>query len=152
MAERQDPTRRSAARRRSAPRRPLALLDFAIAASAAVVPVMLGMLLLVSVVLPMDGASTLSRSGSDRYVSVRHVAALKTFEAAIVARGAQRRTPGDADELAAQVRLVHAVECLQRAAQRGQGVLEFVRDVGGEALHRIDALAQRPAHVRDGAG
>ena len=79
--------------------RPLALLDFAIAASAAVVPVMLGMLLLVSVVLPIDPASTLPRSNSDRYVSVRHVAALKTFEAAIVVRSAQSRTPRDAEAL-----------------------------------------------------
>jgi hypothetical protein len=80
-------------------RRPLALLDFAIAASAAVVPVMLGMLVLVAVIRPADPASPLLGSHSDRYASVRQVAALKTFETAIVVRDAAPRATLDADEL-----------------------------------------------------
>ncbi|MFL6665304.1 MAG: hypothetical protein ACJ8G7_24305, partial [Rhizobacter sp.] len=63
------------------------LLEFAIAASAAVVPVMLGMLLLVAVIRPADlDGTTAWRSGDDRYVSARHLAALKTFERAVVPR------------------------------------------------------------------
>ncbi|WP_280150585.1 hypothetical protein [Piscinibacter sp. XHJ-5] len=61
------------------------LLDFAIAASAAVLPMMLGILLLVAVVRPLDPPA----AQGDRYVSVRHVAALRTFEHAIVARPAR---------------------------------------------------------------
>ena len=34
-----------------------------------------------------------------------------------------------------------------RAAQRGQRVLQFVRDVGGEALDRVDAVVERLRHV-----
>src|SRR5947207_4445799 len=57
------------------------LLGFAIVASVAVVPVLLGVLLLVAVVRPMDNATP--RNG-DRHVSARALAALKTFEHAIV--------------------------------------------------------------------
>ena len=68
------------------------LLDFAITSSVVVLPVMLGMLLLVAVLRPMEPG--LRRMNSDRYVSVRQVAALKTFEQAIVARSAM--TDGEA--------------------------------------------------------
>ncbi|HEV8691143.1 MAG TPA: hypothetical protein VGQ91_12655 [Ideonella sp.] len=61
------------------------LLEFAIAASLAIVPVMLGMLLLVAVIRPADPDAQ-QRNASDRYRSVRQVAALKTFEEAVVAR------------------------------------------------------------------
>src|SRR2546426_9422719 len=61
------------------------LLEFAIAASAAVVPVLLLVLLVVGVVRPLDPAGPTVRNG-DRHVSVRQVAALKTFERAIVRR------------------------------------------------------------------
>jgi hypothetical protein len=71
--------------------RPRTLLDFAIAASVAVVPMMLGILLLVAVVRPLDPPA----AQGDRYVSVRHVAALKTFELAVVARDPGGH-PGDA--------------------------------------------------------
>jgi len=64
------------------------LLDFAIAASIAIVPIMLGMLLLVAVVRPVDPSAALGPGQGDRYVSVRQVAALKTFEHAVVRRGA----------------------------------------------------------------
>ena len=69
-----------------AERRALSLLDFAIAASLAVVPVLLGVRALVAVVRPADPDSLWRQGRSDRYVSVRHVAALKTFERAIVRR------------------------------------------------------------------
>ncbi|HEV7912594.1 MAG TPA: hypothetical protein VGP22_02410, partial [Albitalea sp.] len=69
-----------------ADRRSPSLLDFAIAASIAVVPILLGMLLLVAVIRPAQTAS--GTPGPDRYVSVRHVAALKTFEQAVVRRPA----------------------------------------------------------------
>ncbi|HYR01296.1 MAG TPA: hypothetical protein VET86_14725 [Casimicrobiaceae bacterium] len=62
------------------------LLDFAIAASAAVVPVLLLVLLAVGVLRPAD-STILARNG-DRHVSVRQVAALQTFEHAIVRRAA----------------------------------------------------------------
>jgi len=82
-----------------AERRQIALLDFAIAASLAVVPVLLGMLLLVAVIRPADPAAAARSAAADRYVSVRHVAALQTFEAAIVPRAAAAQTPRDAAEL-----------------------------------------------------
>ena len=59
------------------------LLDFAIGASAAVLPVMLGMLLLVAVIRPHEQAQASAPVFGDRYVSVRHLAALKTFETAV---------------------------------------------------------------------
>ena len=62
------------------------LLDFAIAASLAIVPIMLGIVLLVAVVRPSDPGAASWRGPADSYVSVRHVAALKTFEAAIRTR------------------------------------------------------------------
>ena len=72
------------------------LLDFAIAASLAVVPVMLGVVWLVAVVRPADPQSVQRLAGSDRYASVRHVAALKTFEQAIVTRSdAAMPTPAE---------------------------------------------------------
>lgn len=61
------------------------LLDFAIAASLAVLPIMLGVVWLVAVVRPTDPDAALHRT-ADRYLSLRHLAALKTFEHAIVAR------------------------------------------------------------------
>ena len=71
-----------------AERRRLSLLECAIAASAAVVPVLLGVIALVAVVRPADPESVDRQGRSDRYVSVRRVAALQTFERAIVRREA----------------------------------------------------------------
>jgi hypothetical protein len=65
-------------------RRPLTLLQLAIAATAAVVPVLLGVLLAVASARRGDDAEP--ARVSERHVSVRHVAALKTFESAIVRR------------------------------------------------------------------
>jgi len=64
-------------------RRRITLLGFSIAASAAVVPVLLGVLLLVAFIRPMESESPAARNG-DRHVSARLLAALKTFERAIV--------------------------------------------------------------------
>ena len=36
---------------------------------------------------------------------------------------------------------------LDRAAQRGQRVLQLVRDVGGKAFDRLDAVVERIGHV-----
>jgi hypothetical protein len=71
-----------------AERRKLSLLDCAIAASAAIVPVLLGVITLVAVVRPADPDGLDRQGRDDRYVSVRRVAALKTFERAIVRRAA----------------------------------------------------------------
>lgn len=80
-------------------RRSPSLLQFAIAASLAVVPVMLGVLLMVGVIRPGDTDSAPWRAPSDRYVSVRHIAALKTFEPAIVRREGMAQAPSAADVL-----------------------------------------------------
>jgi hypothetical protein len=77
--------------------RPRSLLEFAITASAAVLPVMLAVLLLVAVVRPADEARGLRwngvAGGDDRYVSVRQLQALKTFEQAIVPRRGPLTSP-----------------------------------------------------------
>ncbi|HEY3635475.1 MAG TPA: hypothetical protein VGK95_10525, partial [Caldimonas sp.] len=72
-----------------AERRKLTLLDCAIAASAAIVPVLLGVIALVAVVRPADPDGLDRQGRDDRYVSVRRVTALKTFERAIVRRAAE---------------------------------------------------------------
>ncbi|HEX4882849.1 MAG TPA: hypothetical protein VFX05_01845, partial [Casimicrobiaceae bacterium] len=72
------------------PERRATLLGFAIAASLAVVPVLVGVVLLVDAAQERRGAEA-----ADSHVSVRQLAALKTFEAAIVRRdraGATRPT------------------------------------------------------------
>ena len=81
-----------------AERRTASLLDFAIAASLVVVPVMLGVLLLVAVVRPAQPEAG-SRTPGEHYVSVRHVAALQTFERAIVARASTAAGPVTAAQL-----------------------------------------------------
>jgi len=71
-----------------AERRDISLLRFAIAASLAIVPVMLGLVLLVAVVRPAATAEGEPTAVPDRYRSVRLMAALKTFEEAVVERPA----------------------------------------------------------------
>src|SRR5438105_1240308 len=78
--------------------RGVSLLDLAIAASAAVVPVLLFVLLIVAEVRPSDPSMNARRSG-DRHVSIRQVAALKTFEHAIVRRDRVRSALPNADAL-----------------------------------------------------
>ena len=81
-------------RRAMAERRKASLLDCAIVASVAVVPVLLGVVALVAVVRPADPDAAWRQGSNDRHVSVRHVAALKTFEHAIV-RAARHGAGGD---------------------------------------------------------
>src|SRR4051794_29025138 len=75
----------------------LTLLQLAIAASAALVPVLVVVLL--AVASARDAESTRPARNADRHVSVRHVAALKTFERAIVRRDATRAPVPDARTL-----------------------------------------------------
>ena len=82
-----------------AERRAISLLDCAIAASLAIVPVLLGVVALVAFVRPGDPDSFWRQGHSDRYVSVRHVAALQTFERAIVRRTVQEPRLVSSDEV-----------------------------------------------------
>ena len=110
------------------------LLEFAIAASAAVVPVLLLVLLVVGVVRPLDPAAPTVRN-SDRHVSVRQVAALKTFERAIV-----RRDTVTAGPPTARLLLDRVPQCRGRWDGQG-GVLDRIRG----ALNRSGATAPSPA-------
>ena len=89
------------------PRRTTSLLDFAIAACLAIVPILLGVVLLVAGVWPSGAdepgapATKPWRHAVDRYVSVRHVAALKSFEAGIVERAGAGPLPSPAEVTAA---------------------------------------------------
>ena len=67
--------------------RPITLLEFAIAASMAVVPLLLVVLVAVAEVRPSNPAAY-ARASGNQHVSLREVAALKTFERAIVRRDA----------------------------------------------------------------
>src|SRR4051812_31256268 len=70
-----------------AERKAASLLDFAIAASMAVVPVLLGVVLLVGVIRPADVEAS-GKSPQERFLSARLVAALKSFEPAVIRRSA----------------------------------------------------------------
>jgi len=109
------------------------LLDFAIAASAAVVPVLLLVLLAVGLLRPAD-STTPVRNG-DRHVSVREVAALQTFEHAIVRRAAVNVGPPSA------VLLLDRLPQCRSAWDGHAGVLDRLR----EALPSGGAAAPTPA-------
>jgi hypothetical protein len=79
-------------------RRNATLLDFAIAASIAVVPLLLLVLIAVAEVRPAE-PSVKARPGNHQHVSLRQVAALKTFERAIVRRDAVKNTLPTAEVL-----------------------------------------------------
>jgi hypothetical protein len=83
-------------------RRTPTLLEFGIAASVAVVPVLLGVLLLVAWLRPLAEPKTTTPEG-ERHVSARQVAALKTFERAIVRRDLVTPGPRDASALLAGI-------------------------------------------------
>jgi cell division protein FtsI/penicillin-binding protein 2 len=72
-------------------KRTTTLLDFAIVASAAVLPVLLAVLLAVDLARPLVGGT--GAGDGERHVSVRELAALKTFERAIVPRHAVTQGP-----------------------------------------------------------
>ena len=69
-------------------------------------------------------------------------------EMSLISRSS-RRTSCWMIDMQAPARLVASRERqgLDRAAQRGQRVLQLVRDVGREALDRVDAVVERPRHV-----
>ena len=92
--------------------RPLTLLRLATVASCALVPVLLGVLVVVG--MEREADTTIPARNSDRHVSVRHVAALKTFEYAIVRRDRVAVGP-----LSAAALLERIPQC--RAAWSGQG-------------------------------
>src|SRR5215468_9111898 len=92
--------------------RRLTLLQLAIASSVAVVPTLLAVLLTVDSARHDD--TVRPAQNSDRHVSVRQVAALKTFEYAIVRRDQVRAGPPTALTL-----LEHLPQC--RSEWDGQG-------------------------------
>ena len=59
---------------------------------------------------------------------------------------------GNRGQLAAELRVVDLFQRFERAAQAGQRVLDFVRDVGGEGFDAVDPAAQRGGHVGNRAG
>src|SRR4029079_402444 len=66
--------------------------------SVAVVPVLFAVLVIVAWFRPLEMASK-SAQGAERHISVRHVAALKTFESAIVRRQDVKSAPLTAEAL-----------------------------------------------------
>src|ERR1700682_1965190 len=100
-------------------RRRLTLLQLAVAASMGLVPVLFGVLLRVAPARQADSARP--AQNSDRHVSVRHVAALKTFEYAIIRRDRVSVGPPSAETL-----LEHFPQCRTKWDGRG-GVLSRVR-------------------------
>ena len=75
------------------------LLQLAIGASVAVLPVLLAVLLLVAVWRPVGEPVDGADAGAERYENVRLVAALRTFERAIVPRARVGQGPPDAAAL-----------------------------------------------------
>ena len=119
------------------------LLGFAIAASAAIVPVLLIVLLAVGFARSQEPGGPAARHAG-RHVSVRAVAALKTFEHAIVKRRAVTAGPPSAAELLAGV-----PQC--RAAWDGHpGPFERIRRVLARTDTEPPSPAQRlSAHLAD---
>ena len=113
-----------------AERKASSLLDFAIAASVAVVPVMLGIVMLVAVIRPADPDAP--RSQPERYMSVRFVAALKTFEPAVVQRDAVSALPSAADLL----------EALPHCRSEWRGASPLRAWLARAGLVRVPAAAQ----------
>jgi hypothetical protein len=102
-----------------AERRRLTLLQLAVAASIGLVPVLFGVLLIVASARQADSARP--AQNGDRHVSVRHVAALKTFEYAIIRRDQVKAGPPSAETL-----LEHFPQCRTEWDGRG-GVLSRAR-------------------------
>jgi hypothetical protein len=119
-------------------KRPATLLEFSIGASLAVVPVLLAVLLMVAWLRPLD-ASQRSARDPDRHVGVRQVAALKTFERAIVRRVDVRKPPADGAELVA------AVPACRTQWQGKERVLDRVRGWVGAPRNARSVPADRIA-------
>jgi len=120
-----------------AERRRLTLLQLAIAASTAVVPVLLAVLLVVAAAREADTA--MPARNSDRHVSVRHVAALKTFEYAIVRRDQIKSPLPSPEELVEQV-----PQCRSAWEARG-GTLTRLRRLMAPAPDQAASPAARVA-------
>ena len=116
-----------------AERRRVSLLECAIAASAAIVPVLLGVIALVAVVRPADPDSVDRQALSDRYVSVRRVAALKTFERAVV----QRRS--DAPQRTDAFDVLAAVPACRREWGGGSPAAQWLRELAGGKVEATPA-------------
>ena len=117
--------------------RRLTLLQLAIAASTAVVPVLLAVLLMVASTRQADG--TKPAPNSDRHVSVRHVTALKTFEYAIVQRNRVSAGPPSAETL-----LERFPQCRSAWDGRG-GVLNRLRRLVTRSTDQSSSPAIRMA-------
>src|SRR4029453_12464698 len=121
-----------------ADRRPVTLLEFAIAASVAIVPVLLAVLVIVAEVRPSD-PSAKARHNGDRHVSLRQVAALKTFEHAIV-----RRSTVKAQLPTAEALLDGVPQCREEWDDRG-GALKRIRKLLAKPNRAVLTPAQRMA-------
>ena len=69
-----------------------------------------------------------------------------------ISRSSRTTSSRASQQLRLSVRVLDPVQAVERRAQRGERVLELVGHVGGEGLDIVDPLAQRLAHVGDGAG
>jgi len=58
---------------------------------------------------------------------------------------------GDIQQLFLQCRFLDPFQSLQRRAKRGEGVLDFMADIGSERFRGIDSIAQGRAHIGKGA-
>src|SRR5438477_11914155 len=131
----------SNAKARMAERRRLTLLQLAVFASMGLVPVLFGVLLLVANARQADGAKP--AQNSDRHVSVRHVAALKTFEYAIVRRDQVSAGPPSAETL-----LERFPQCRAEWDGRG-GVLSRLRRLLAHSSNEVSSGATRMAAQLD---
>ena len=117
------------------------LLQFAIAASTAVVPVLCAVLLIVASARQADTA--MPARNSDRHVSVRHVAALKTFEYAIVRRDKVKTALPTADALLERFPQCRAEwEGRDSALRRLRKVLSHAPDAGASPAARMASQLQ----------
>jgi hypothetical protein len=125
--------------------RPVALLHFAIAASITVVPLLLVVLLVLGWVAPSERP----RITGDSHVSVRQVAALKTFEHAIVRRDRVQAPLPDAAALLAQLPQC-AAEWSRSGRERAlDRVKRFVGRASGDALTPAASIASQLAELDD---
>ena len=113
--------------------RRVSLLDCAIAASLAVVPVLLGVIALVAVVRPADPEGVDAQGRGDRYVSVRRVAALKTFELAVVRRSSDAPRRVDALDVLA------GIPACRREWGDGTAIARGWRELAGKAAEATPA-------------
>jgi hypothetical protein len=114
--------------------RPTSLLDFAISASIAVVPVLLAVLLGIGTVAPAADVED-----GDVHVSVRQVVALKTFERAIVRRDTVR-----SDAPSAELLMSRVPECSAEWDGRDH-LVQRLKDLVGRADDRSRLPAYRIA-------